>query len=109
MPDAPEPTGIGKPTTVLVAVSGLRATRSGRSANGAVVRRDIDLAAVRADRYDTGAEADHRDRGDHRVGRGIDHQHGVVAGVRDVGVRSKNRNALESLGYHCQNGISMTP
>jgi hypothetical protein len=41
---------------------GLRATRSGRSANGAVVRRDIDFAAVRADRHDTGAEADHRDR-----------------------------------------------
>jgi hypothetical protein len=24
-------------------------------------------------------------------------------------VRSKNRSALESLGYHCQDGISMTP
>jgi DNA-binding winged helix-turn-helix (wHTH) protein len=24
-------------------------------------------------------------------------------------VRSKNRNALESLGYHCQDGISMMP
>jgi hypothetical protein len=78
-PDGEFPTGIGEPTTVLLAVA-ITKTRA-----GAGIRHN-DVLAVRGNGY-PGWGIPHRDRGaDHGVaGRG-DHQDGVVARNRHIGV-----------------------